>query len=456
MSVMQAINPANGEVIGTYQSHTAGEVGQKIDSAAKAFAEWSHTPLEQRAKLLPKLADVLEANKEKYARLMTAEMGKPIKEARAEIDKCAWACRYYAENGPAFLADDIVKTDAHKAFVAFRPLGVVLAVMPWNFPFWQVLRFAIPGLLAGNTALLKHASNVPGCALALEEALREAGLPAGGFQTLLIPSGMVGDVIKHDAVRAVTLTGSNAAGRSIASIAGGALKKSVLELGGSDPFVVLEDADLDKAAEAGAASRLFNTGQACIAAKRFIVIDSVAKKFEEKLAERLLARKMGDPMDETVALGALARADLRDELHDQVERSMKSGAHNILGGVIPNEPGAFYPATILNGVEKGMAAFDEELFGPVASIMTAKNEEDALKIANDTPYGLGAAVFTEDRKRGERIARDHFDAGVCFVNDFVKSDPRLPFGGVKESGYGRELGIFGIREFTNVKTVVVA
>lgn len=456
MSVMQAINPANGDVIATYQQHTAGEVARKVDDAGRAFAGWSATGIDERAALLPRLATVLEANKERYARLMTAEMGKPIREARAEVEKCAWACKYYAEHGPAYLADDIVRTEAHKAFVAFRPLGVVLAVMPWNFPFWQVLRFAIPSLLAGNAALLKHASNVPGSALALEEALREAGLPDGVFQTLLIPSGMVEAVIENPHVRAVTLTGSNAAGRAIASTAGRCLKKSVLELGGSDPFVVLEDADLDKAAEAGAASRLFNTGQACIAAKRFIVIDSIAKKFEDKLAERLLARKMGDPMDETVALGALARADLRDELHDQVARSLKEGARNILGGAIPNEPGAFYPATILNGVEKGMPAFDEELFGPVASIVRASNEEQALKIANDTPYGLGAAVFTEDRKRGERIARDHFDAGVCFVNDFVKSDPRLPFGGVKESGYGRELGIFGIREFTNIKTVVVA
>ncbi len=456
MSVMQAINPANGEVIATYQQHTAGEVNQKIDRAGKAFAGWSTTAMDERTALLVRLAAVLEANKERYAVLMTREMGKPIKEARAEIEKCAWACKYYAENGPAFLADDIVKTDAHKAMVAFRPLGVVLAVMPWNFPFWQVLRFAIPSLLAGNAALLKHASNVPGSALAIEEALREAGLPDGVFQTLLIPSNLVSGVIENSHVRAVTLTGSNAAGKAIASKAGECLKKSVLELGGSDPFVVLEDADLDKAAEAGAASRLFNTGQACIAAKRFIVVDSIAQKFEEKLAERLLARKMGDPMDETVALGALARADLRDELHDQVERSLKEGARNILGGAIPNEPGAYYPATILGGVEKGMPAFDEELFGPVASIVRAKSEDEALIIANDTPYGLGAAVFTEDRKRGERIAKERFEAGVCFVNDFVKSDPRLPFGGVKESGYGRELGIFGIREFTNIKTVVVA
>jgi succinate-semialdehyde dehydrogenase/glutarate-semialdehyde dehydrogenase len=456
MSVMQAINPANGEVIATYQQHTAGEVGQKLDKAGHAFTGWSNTAVDERAALLPKLAAVLEAGKERYARLMTTEMGKPIKEARAEIEKCAWACKYYAEHGPAYLADDIVKTEASKAFVAFRPLGVVLAVMPWNFPFWQVLRFAIPSLLAGNAAVLKHASNVPGSALAIEEALREAGLPEGVFQTLLIPSNMVSDVIANEHVRAVTLTGSNAAGKAIASKAGECLKKSVLELGGSDPFVVLEDADLDKAAEAGAASRLFNTGQACIAAKRFIVVDSIAKQFEDKLAERLLARKMGDPMDETTALGALARADLRDELHGQVERSLKEGAHNILGGAVPNEPGAFYPPTILGGVEKGMPAFDEELFGPVASIVRARSEDEALVIANDTPYGLGAAVFTEDRKRGERIARERFEAGVCFVNDFVKSDPRLPFGGVKESGYGRELGIFGIREFTNIKTVVVA
>ncbi|MBI1181694.1 MAG: aldehyde dehydrogenase family protein [Alphaproteobacteria bacterium] len=453
---MKAVNPANGELVGSYPELTPGEVGKKIDNAARAFRDWAETPIEARAALLPRLAEVLERHKERYATLMTVEMGKPIQQSRGEIEKCAWLCRFYAEHGPGFLEDEVVKTEAHRAFVSFRPLGVVLAVMPWNFPFWQVLRFAVPGMLAGNAALLKHASNVPGCALAIEEALREAGLPDGVFQTLLIPSGMVGGVIEHKAVRAVTLTGSNAAGRAIASQAGGCLKKSVLELGGSDPFVVLEDADLDKAAEAGAASRLFNTGQACIAAKRFIVVDGVAEAFQEKLAERLKARKMGDPMDENTAVGALARADLRDDLHEQVERSLEKGARSVLGGVIPNDEGAYYPATILTGVHQGMPAFDEELFGPVASLITAKDEAEALDIANNSPFGLGANVFTEDLERGQRIARDRFEAGVCFVNDFVKSDPRLPFGGIKESGYGRELGIFGIREFTNVKTVVVA
>lgn len=451
-----SINPATGETLKTFDAHDDAAIEAAVARARERFLSWRDVPFAERAPLMVAAAEALEREKRRYAETMTLEMGKPIAAAVGEVEKCAWVCRFYAENAERFLAPEPAATDAGESYVRYDPLGPVLAVMPWNFPFWQVLRFAIPSLLAGNTAVLKHASNVPGSAIAIEEALREAGLPDGGFQTLLIPSGMVGDVIEHDAVRAVTLTGSNAAGRAIASKAGACLKKSVLELGGSDPFVVLEDADLDKAAEAGAASRLFNTGQACIAAKRFIVIDSIAKKFEDKLAERLLARKMGDPMDETVALGALARADLRDELHGQVERSLKDGARNILGGAIPNEPGAFYPATILDGVEKGMPAFDEELFGPVASIIKAKDEEQALKIANDSPYGLGAAVFTGDRKRGERIAKEHFEAGVCFVNDFVKSDPRLPFGGVKESGYGRELGIFGIREFTNVKTVVVA
>jgi succinate-semialdehyde dehydrogenase/glutarate-semialdehyde dehydrogenase len=456
MSIITAINPATGETVGTYPQHTPAEVAARIGAAAEAFRGWSGTPLEQRAGLLERLAAVLERNREDYARLMTAEMGKPIREARAEIDKCAWACRFYAEHGPGFLADEAVRTEARKSYVAFRPLGVVLAVMPWNFPFWQVLRFAIPGLLAGNAALLKHASNVPGSALAVERALREAGLPDGVFQTLLIPGAMVGDVIGHPAVRAVTLTGSNAAGRAIAARAGECLKKSVLELGGSDPFVVLEDADLDKAAEAGAASRLFNTGQACIAAKRFIVVDAVADAFQEKLAERMLARRLGDPADEATQIGALARADLRDELHEQVERSVQRGGRVAMGGAIPNSEGAFYPPTILTRVEKGMPAFDEELFGPVAAIVAARDEAHALDLANDSPFGLGANVFTEDLAKGERIARDRFEAGVCFVNDFVKSDPRLPFGGAKESGYGRELGIFGIREFTNVKTVVVA
>ncbi|HET9276090.1 MAG TPA: NAD-dependent succinate-semialdehyde dehydrogenase, partial [Gemmatimonadales bacterium] len=388
-----------------------------------------------------------------YARLMAQEMGKPITQGRAEVEKCAWVCEYYAEEGARFLADEAIPTDAGQSFVTFRPLGVVLAIMPWNFPFWQVIRFAAPTLMAGNTAVLKHASNVPGCALALEDLFRRAGFPPDVFRTVLVDSKVAQQLIKHRAVRAVTLTGSSAAGRAVGKQAGAHLRKTVLELGGSDPYLVLADADLDQAVETCVQSRLINSGQSCIAAKRFIVVDAVREDFTRRFVERMARARVGDPLEAGTEVGPQARRDLRDGLHEQVERSVADGAQVLLGGSPPAGDGSFYPPTVLAEVTKGMAAFDEELFGPVAAIVPARDEKAAIRAANDGPYGLGAAVFTQDEARGRRIAATALEAGSCFVNGLVKSDPRLPFGGIKSSGYGRELGGWGIREFVNVKTV---
>jgi succinate-semialdehyde dehydrogenase/glutarate-semialdehyde dehydrogenase len=386
---------------------------------------------------------------------MAAEMGKPLSQGRAEVEKCAWVCEFYAENAERFLSDEVATSDATTSFVAFKPLGVVLAVMPWNFPFWQVFRFAAPALMAGNAGILKHSSNVMGCALAIEDVFRTAGFPDDLFRTLVIGSARVRQVIEAPQVRAVTLTGSGPAGKAVAAAAGAVLKKSVLELGGSDPYVVLEDADLESTAQICVDSRLINSGQSCIAAKRFIVAEPVRDRFEELYVEMMRAKRMGDPFDEQVDVGPQARRDLRDELHDQVVASIERGARPLLGAAVPPGPGAFYPPTVLTDVGPGMPAYDDELFGPVAAIIGAADEADAIKIANDSVFGLGAAVFTRDAARGERIARDELEAGACFVNGLVKSDPRLPFGGIKESGYGRELAAFGIREFVNIKTVWV-
>ncbi len=453
---LQSINPATGTVLATYEEMTCETVSTIIAASDAAFKAWRETPFSERSAPMRKAAGVLRERSEEFARLMALEMGKPVRQGRAEVEKCAWVCEHYADTAESCLSPEIIATEARKSYVAFRPLGLVLAVMPWNFPFWQVFRFAAPTLMAGNAGVLKHASNVFGCALAIENVFAQAGFPGGLFGALIVGSGAVRAVIENPAVRAVTLTGSSPAGKAVARAAGEMLKKTVLELGGNDPYVILEDADLERAAEICAASRLLNSGQSCIAAKRFIVPASRAHDFTEALIEKMLSRKVGDPLDEATDVGPLARRDLRDALHGQVALSMEKGARCLAGGAIPEGPGAFYPPTVLADVAKGMPAYDEELFGPVAAIITATSEEEAIRIANDSSFGLGAAVFTKDLERGERIAASGLEAGSCFVNAFVKSDPRLPFGGIKESGYGRELSRFGIREFVNIKTVYVA
>jgi len=404
---------------------------------------------------MKKVGELLRKDQESHARLMAQEMGKPLAQGRSEIEKCAWVCDYYAEHAERFLAPEPIASDASKSFVVFEPLGILLAVMPWNFPFWQVCRAAVPALMAGNAVLLKHASNVPGCALAIEECFQRAGLPQGLFRSVLVESARVAALIEHPLVKAVTLTGSTPAGKTVAATAGAMLKKTVLELGGSDPYIILEDADLDATAQACVTSRLVNAGQSCIAAKRFIVVESVLKPFEALLVQKMQEHRMGDPLQEDTTIGPLARHDLREALHDQVQRSITKGARLLLGGHIPDRPGAYYPPTVLTEVAKGMPAYDEETFGPVAAIIPVKDEAEAIRTANDSPYGLGAAVFTRDLERGERIATHDLEVGSCFVNACVKSDPRLPFGGIKQSGYGRELSSFGIQEFVNIKTIYV-
>jgi len=450
-----AINPSTGQRMAMYEELPAAELRAAIAAGHKAFLKWRTLPIAARTEPLRATARLLRARATEYATLMATEMGKPLPQGKAEAEKCAWACDYYADHAEAFLAPELVATDAARSYVAYRPLGVVFAIMPWNFPFWQVLRFAAPTLAGGNAALLKHAPNVPGCALAIEQLLRDAGFPAGLFQTLLISVAQTKSVIRHKHVAAVTLTGSTAAGKAVAKEAGARLKKFVLELGGSDPYLVLEDADLDAAVEACTTSRLINSGQSCIAAKRFVVVDQVRVEFERRLLERMGRVRAGNPLDGDFDIGPMARADLRDRLHDQVERSVAAGARLLLGGKVPSGPGFFYPATVLTGVAKGMPAYSEELFGPVASIIGVKDAKAAIKVANDTTYGLGAAVFTGNDARGERIAADELEAGSCFVNTFVRSDPRMPFGGIKESGVGRELGRHGMLEFQNAKTVYV-
>ena len=450
-----SINPANGKPLKKYSAHTPKQVEQKIAQTHKAWLSWKDTSHDERSRLLNNLAGVLENRKKEFAILMAQEMGKPISQGVAEIEKCASVCQYYAANAAKFLSDQLIETEASKSFVSFQPIGVVLAVMPWNFPFWQVFRFLAPALAAGNCGVLKHASNVPGCALAIEEVIQQAGFPPNVFQSLLVNSAMVEEIIENPLIQAVTITGSTNAGKQVAQKAGSFIKKTVLELGGSDAYIVLEDADLEKAAEICVNSRIINSGQSCIAAKRFIVVKSVQKEFTKLFLNKMKSKKMGDPLDITTDIGPQARVDLRNELHDQVKRSIKNGAKCILGGDLPKGKNAFYPATILTKVKPGMPAYEEELFGPVAAIIVSKHEADAIRIANDSSFGLGAAVFTGNKERGEKIAATQLQAGSCFVNSLVKSDPRLPFGGIKQSGYGRELGMFGIHEFVNIKTVYV-
>lgn len=404
---------------------------------------------------MQKAADVLIQNQQGYAHLMVNEMGKPVNQALSEVQKCASVCQYYAEHAERFLENESISTEASQSYITYNPLGIVLAVMPWNFPFWQVFRFAAPALMAKNAGLLKHASNVMGCAMAIEEVFQKAGFPRNIFRTLRIPGKEVAGVIENPLVKAVTLTGSVAAGSAVAKKSGEMLKKTVMELGGSDPYLVLEDADLEQAAQTCVTSRLINSGQSCIAAKRFIVVTEVYEKFERLFVEMMKSKKMGDPFDDATDYGPQAQESLRDELHQQVVQSMDKGAECLLGGFVPDQPGAWYPATVLSNVKPGMPAWDEEMFGPVAALIKAKDEEDAIAIANDSPFGLGAAIFTADKAKGQEIAEKSLHAGCCFVNDFVKSDPRLPFGGIGHSGYGRELSYLGIREFMNIKTVWV-
>lgn len=452
-SRMDVLNPATGEIVETHDEDTADDVEAALADAAEAFDAWRDRPMREREALLDAAADVLEANTRRYAETMTREMGKPIGQAVAEVEKSAWGCRHYAEHASAYLEDEhhpsppgtTVKT-------VHQPLGPVLAVMPWNFPFWQVFRFAGPYLTAGNVGLLKHASNVPGCALAIEEVFREAGYPEGVFQSLLIPSDLVEDIVSDERVRAATLTGSGPAGRAVAASAGENLKKTVLELGGSDPFVVLDDADIEAAADVGVRARTQNGGQSCIAAKRFIVHTDVYEPFVERLIEGFDSLVVGDPTDEDTDVGPQARPDLMRELHEQVAASVEAGATVRTGGEPLDRPGAFYPPTVLTDIPAGCPADSEETFGPVAAVYEVADEAEAVELANDTEFGLGASVWTTDRERGEALAR-RIDAGCVYVNQLVKSDPRVPFGGVGESGYGRELSEAGIKEFVNKKTV---
>jgi succinate-semialdehyde dehydrogenase / glutarate-semialdehyde dehydrogenase len=453
--MLTSTNPASGEQVATYEEHSADEVRDFVEQAHAQHLEWRRTSFEERAEVLRATADALDARVDELAELMAAEMGKPVTGGRSEVEKCAWACRYYADHGAEHLADVPIDADRSRSYVHHEPLGVVLAVMPWNFPLWQVFRFAAPALMAGNAGLLKHASNTTGCALAIEDLFRQGGAPAGLFRTLKIPSKQVESVLEHPLVRAATLTGSVGAGSAVAETAGRLLKKTVLELGGSDPYVVLADADVEPAAKTCATSRLINSGQSCIAAKRFIVVEDVHDAFVDAFVAEMEAAIVGNPMDEDTTVGPQAQVSLRDDLHDQVQRSVADGAHLVLGGLLPSGDGAFYPPTVLTGVTPEMAAGAEETFGPVAAVLRARDEAHAIELANDTSFGLGAAVFTQDLERGERIAAEELAAGCCFVNDFVASDPRLPFGGIKDSGYGRELSHLGIREFVNAKTVVV-
>lgn len=439
----------------TYPGHSAEQAADKIAQAAQAQRRWRRTGFDERAGLMRAAAAVLRARRDEFATLMTGEMGKTVTDGRAEIDKCASACEHFAEHAARYLARQEVGIDGARAFVAFNPLGVVLAVMPWNFPFWQVFRFAAPALMAGNGAVLKHASNVPGSALAIESVFRQAGFPEGLFATVLVKSGEVKALIEDQNVAAVTLTGSVAAGRSVATIAGGQLKKCVLELGGADAYLVLEDADVMAAAKVCAAARMVNAGQSCIAGKRFIVVRPLRQAFEKALVEAMRGYTIGDPRDPATKLGPLNSVAARDQVHEQVQKSIANGAQLLLGGVIPDQPGAWYPATVLGNVKPGQPAHDDEVFGPVAAVIEAADEQDAIDIANASEFGLGSGVLTRDLERGERIAAEELEAGMSFVNDNVRSDPRMPFGGVKHSGYGRECADFGIREFVNIKSVQI-
>ena len=452
---MKTINPATCKLIKEYSEMSSLEVTRIIENANKAQGLWKQKSFGQRSVNLNKIAELLNERKEELGNLMTEEMGKPISEAVGEIEKCAWVCEYYAEKAENFLANDSVETDASKSYVTFNPLGTVLSIMPWNFPFWQLFRFAAPALMAGNAVILSHSENVTGSALEIEKLIRDAGISKDLFRTILVESENMKPIIQHKGIAAVTLTGSTRAGKIVASQAGEALKKTVLELGGSDPSIILADADIKASAESCVTSRLLNSGQSCIAAKRFVIVEEVYDEFVSEFKKLMESKKLGDPFVDGTDVGPMARKDLRDGLHEQVQKSIKKGAKATIGGEKPGAAGAFYPVTMLENVQKGMPAYDEELFGPVASMIKVKDEQEAIKVANDSIYGLGASIYSADVEKAEKIAAEQLEAGCCFVNEFVKSDPRLPFGGIKNSGYGRELGLYGIREFVNIKTVYV-
>lgn len=447
----KSINPYNGKEIATYTEHTEDEINNILEKSQHSFKAWRQVSIKHRCNLLVKAADLLKENVDRYAETITLEMGKPISEARKEVQKCTWACEYYAANAERFLADELIESDASESFISYDPIGTVLAIMPWNFPFWQVFRFAIPTLAAGNTALLKHASNVFGCATHIEEIFKEAGFPDGVFQNLIIHHDKTEKIIAHDAVQAVTLTGSERAGQSVGSLAGKYLKKSVLELGGSNAFIVMEDADMDKAIKTGITARMMNSGQSCIAAKRFILVGDAYDRFLPGFLDGVRSIKKGDPLDESTKIGPLARKDLADELHQQIKKSVDKGAKIEIGG---GQDLAFHEPTVLSGVSPGMPAFDEETFGPLAAIIRAKNEDEAYELAANSTYGLGVTVFTTDIEKARKNI-DKVPDGAFFINDLVKSDPRLPFGGTRNSGYGRELSREGIHEFVNIKTVYI-
>ena len=456
MPDLKSINPANSDVVGVYPQLTDKEINEIIIDVENEFNSWRKTPVQERCQYFKYLSEAIQIRKNEFANLMALEMGKPISQGTAEIEKCALGCDYYADNGEKFLANQNINTEASESYVSFQPLGVILAVMPWNFPFWQVFRFAAPAMIAGNVVVLKHASNVQGCADAIEGLFIEVGIPNNTFRNLTIDSSKVDYVIENPFIKAVSLTGSTSAGKSVAKKAGSLLKKTVLELGGSDPYVVLKDADLDLAVDACISGRLLNSGQSCIAAKRFIVDKNIQSEFEKKIIEKMKPQKVGDPFLKESSVGPMVNKESRDELAAQVKKSIDKGAKLIYESELPeNENGSYHPIMVLSRVKPGMPAFDEELFGPVACIISAKNQLDAISLANATSYGLGAAVFTSNIEIGKKIAELELESGAGFVNDFVRSDPRLPFGGVKESGYGNELSSYGILEFVNIKSVYI-
>src|SRR5579883_1679891 len=449
---IQSINPATEEVIATFEPFNAEQIDEALNDARKAFLQWRETSFAERASVFHRVARYLRENKEELARIATLEMGKPITESIAEVEKCAWNCDFYAENAEKFLSDEPVQTNATESYVEFQPLGVVLALMPWNFPYWQVFRFAAPALMAGNTSVLKHASNVSMCALKIEEIFRECGMPHGGFRTVLVPGSETGKLIEDKRIAAVTLTGSDVAGMAVASTSGRVLKKNVLELGGSDAFIVLEDADLDAAAQMAVRARFQNTGQSCIAAKRFIVVEAVAEPFTEKFVNAALQLKVGDPLNRETQIGPMARGDLREGLEKQVQETVKMGARVLLGGRPREGRGYFYEPTIVTGVTPEMPMFRQETFGPAAAVIIARDADHAIELANDSDFGLGGNLWTRNIERARKLAR-RIESGGVFINGMTASDPRLPFGGIKHSGYGRELTSFGIREFVNIQTV---